>query len=146
MTTRMKRLRQNLRDDEYSSDSNSNSDDIDNGTDDENNSNQVMKIGAYVTKKNNNNEQKPRRSNRDSLPYIINEQSTDGALNELGTFQLDASTACGDYVYLEHIGKFLVMKIKYIYKYQHGGFDVIKKRLEVKKMKGWSQDEINVLQ
>ena len=68
--------------------------------------------------------------NRDSLPFVVTFDEGKGKLMEIGTFLLDASTACGDLLDLG--GRlFEVQKVSFLYKYESGGFRVFKKKLDV---------------
>ena len=69
--------------------------------------------------------------NRDSLPFVVTyDEGGKGSKVEIGTYRLDASTACGDLLDLG--GRlFEVRKVSFLYKYEAGGFRVFKKKLDV---------------
>jgi len=69
--------------------------------------------------------------NRDSLPFVVTyDEGGKGSKVEIGTYRLDASTACGDLLDLG--GRlFEVRKVSFLYKYESGGFRVFKKKLDV---------------
>eukprot|EP01041_Mallomonas_annulata_P000804 gene804-1565_t len=78
-----------------------------------------------------------REDRRDQLPYQVFD-ITEISKNDpksrtvLGKFQLDPSTACGDYLDLGGSNKtFMVKRVSFIYKYQNRRFEVVSKKLEV---------------
>lgn len=76
--------------------------------------------------------------NRDSLPFVVSANSSDGKLTLVGTYLLDSSTGCGDLLDLSG-NIFLVQRVSYLYKYESGGFRVFKKKLDVTSTKAsWS--------
>lgn len=76
--------------------------------------------------------------NRDSLPFVVSANSSDGKLKLVGTYLLDSSTGCGDLLDLSG-NIFLVQRVSYLYKYESGGFRVFKKKLDVTSTKAsWS--------
>jgi hypothetical protein len=76
--------------------------------------------------------------NRDSLPFVVSANTSDGKLTPIGTYLLDSSTGCGDLLDLSG-NIFLVQRVSYLYKYESGGFRVFKKKLDVTSTKAsWS--------
>ena len=69
--------------------------------------------------------------NRDSLPFIVTfDDGKSGTRTEIGTYLLDSTTNCGDFLDLG--GRlFEVKKVSFLYKYESGGFRVFKKKLDV---------------
>ncbi len=71
--------------------------------------------------------------NRDQLPFQIfsNPDGPPHQPMELGTFLLDSSTGCGDYVDLGVRGMYKVRSVTFRYKFNEGKFNVISKKLDV---------------
>lgn len=97
------------------------------------------------TNKGNNIKQK-RTDNRNALPYVVlaplsdvRKDSSSGSssaadrtdLIQVGTFMLDPTTACGDYLDLGNGRLFRINRVIFLYKYKEGSYEVFKKKLEV---------------
>jgi hypothetical protein len=81
-----------------------------------------------------------RVDNRDALPFVIT-SFDNGKSSILGTFLLDATTACGDLLDLGG-NIYEVKKVTFLYKYSSGGFRVFKKKLDVLLTKAaWKNNE-----
>lgn len=78
--------------------------------------------------------------NRDFLPFSV---CREGSKSELGTYLLEPSTSCGDFLDLGNLGIFKVKKVAFLYKFQSGSFVVYKKKLEVLESSApWKGDEV----
>lgn len=97
--------------------------------------NEQLETGATLRSKSG---QLKRSDNRDFLPFVVVEDSIKA---ELGTFLLEPSTSCGDFLDLGFRGIFKVNRVAFVYKYDGGQFRVFRKRLEVEQTQApWRMD------
>jgi hypothetical protein len=103
-------------------------------------------LGTGVTFKGKLSNQK-KGDNRDFLPFLIWEEKRELLI---GTFLLEPTTGCGDYLDLGEKGVYKVIRVAFLYKYDHGRYNVFQKRLDVAAVnapwKDSTDDSINFLQ
>ena len=69
------------------------------------------------------------KDKRDYLPFDIYSDFDHKSL--LGSYLLDSTTACGDYVDLGKQGVYSVKRVIFVYRYEHGALTVFKKKLHL---------------
>lgn len=116
---------------------------------------------GFVVKKRKNGEWK-KSDGRDKLPFQVfaeqdlpkeESQNAKGSKKaqtnflDIGTYYLDSSTSCGDLLDLgPKKGRWLVNRVKFLYEWRNGRYNVIKKKLDVVAAKPPFFDEGEVLQ
>lgn len=96
--------------------------------DDGNMDRQILPLGNTIKKNKSSS-----FDNRESLPYSIFMLKDELSKRNLGSYQLDMTTSCGDLVDLGDKGVYKVKRVAFLYKYTKQGFAVFKKKLDVVK-------------
>lgn len=85
---------------------------------------------SYILGTTFHNEKKRKGDGREYLPFVVT--SMDLKIpRDIGTFMLEPSTACGDFLDLGTQGTFKVIRVRFLYTFTNGKHRVYKKKLDV---------------
>lgn len=74
------------------------------------------------------------RDGRDKLPftiYLLKDKTSKEPVREVGTFLLDPTTSCGDFIELGVDSEFVVRRVTFVYRHGTRGLEVIRKKIDV---------------